>query len=127
MHAPPFEFDPVTFAPPAELVQVGPEGTVRPGRGWTEPLAGQPLEQPFAWALIRLDGADTALLHAVDAGSAAAMRTGMRVRARWADRQRATSAISPVSSQRTGPRAPPEASRRPAAVEPVSMITTPIG
>jgi hypothetical protein len=28
VHAPPFEYDPVTFAPPAELVEVGPEGTV---------------------------------------------------------------------------------------------------
>src|SRR4029077_17588273 len=34
----------------------------------------------------RLDGADTAMLHAVDAGSAAAMRTGLRVRPRWAAR-----------------------------------------
>jgi uncharacterized OB-fold protein len=51
-----------------------------------EPLAGQPLAEPFAWALIRLDGADTAMLHAVDAGSAAAMRTGLRVRPRWAER-----------------------------------------
>jgi uncharacterized OB-fold protein len=51
-----------------------------------EPLAGQPLAEPFAWALIRLDGADTAMLHAVDAGSAAAMRTGLRVRPRWAQR-----------------------------------------
>ena len=25
-------------------------------------------DRPFAWALIRLDGADTALLHVVDAG-----------------------------------------------------------
>ena len=53
---------------------------------WTwmpEPLEGQPLARPFAWALIRLDGADTAMLHAVDAGPAAAMRTGMRVRPRW--------------------------------------------
>jgi uncharacterized OB-fold protein len=48
-----------------------------------EPLAGQPLAHPFAWALIRLDGADTAMLHAVDAGSEANMKTGMRVRARW--------------------------------------------
>ena len=48
-----------------------------------EPLEGQPLAGPFAWALIRLDGADTAMLHAVDAGSPAAMRTGLRVRARW--------------------------------------------
>ena len=26
VHAPPFEYDPVTFAPPAELVEVGPGG-----------------------------------------------------------------------------------------------------
>jgi uncharacterized OB-fold protein len=52
-----------------------------------EPLEGQPLAGPFAWALIRLDGADTCMLHAVDAGpgmgAAAVMRTGLRVRARW--------------------------------------------
>jgi len=51
---------------------------------WTDrPLDGQPLNRPFGWALIRLDGADTAMLHAVDAGSAELMRTGMRVRPRW--------------------------------------------
>jgi uncharacterized protein len=83
VHAPPFEFDPVTFAPPAELVPVGPEGTVTTWSWDPQPLEGQPLTHPFAWALIRLDGADTAMLHAVDAGSSGAMRTGMRVRARW--------------------------------------------
>ncbi|HEX6449667.1 MAG TPA: OB-fold domain-containing protein [Trebonia sp.] len=83
VYAPPFEYDPVTFEPPGELVEVGPEGMVTTWT-WTEhPLEGQPLDRPFAWALIRLDGADTALLHAVDAGSAGAMRTGMRVRPRW--------------------------------------------
>jgi uncharacterized OB-fold protein len=41
--------------------------------------------RPFAWALIKLDGADTALLHAVDAGDESAMSTGMRVRLQWAD------------------------------------------
>ena len=55
---------------------MGPEGTVVSWSWMPEPLAGQPLAEPFAWALIRLDGADTAMLHAVDAGSAAAMRTG---------------------------------------------------
>jgi uncharacterized protein len=67
-------------------VPVGPEGTVVSWSWMPEPLAGQPLAEPFAWALIRLDGADTAMLHAVDAGSAAAMRTGLRVRPRWAAR-----------------------------------------
>ena len=85
VHAPPFEYDPVTSLPPRELVVVGPAGTVISWSWQPAPLAGQPLKRPFGWALIRLDGADTALLHAVDAGSAAAMRTGMRVQARWAD------------------------------------------
>ena len=86
VHAPPFEYDPVSAEPPADLVPVGPEGTVVSWSWMPEPLAGQPLAEPFAWALIRLDGADTAMLHAVDAGSAAAMRTGLRVRPRWAAR-----------------------------------------
>ena len=84
VYAPPFEFDPVTFEPPDDLVPVGPEGTVTTWSWAPQPLEGQPLARPFGWALIRLDGADTAMLHAVDAGSAAAMRTGMRVRPRWA-------------------------------------------
>jgi hypothetical protein len=74
----------VTFRAPAELVEVGSAGTVVSWSWLPSPLDGQPLDRPFAWALIRLDGADTAMLHAVDAGSAAAMRTGMRVTARWA-------------------------------------------
>jgi uncharacterized protein len=86
VHAPPFEYDPVSAEPPGELVPVGPEGTVVSWSWMPEPLAGQPLAEPFAWALIRLDGADTAMLHAVDAGSAAAMRTGLRVRPRWSAR-----------------------------------------
>ena len=55
---------------------------------WTwqpAPLEGQPLDRPFAWALIKLDGADTPLLHAVDAASADAISTGARVHAHWVD------------------------------------------
>jgi uncharacterized protein len=81
VHVPPFEYDPVTFAPPDDLVEVAPEGTVVTWSWDPSPLAGQPLDRPFAWALIRLDGADTAMLHAVDCD---AMVTGMRVRVRWA-------------------------------------------
>jgi uncharacterized protein len=92
VHAPPFEYDPVSAAPPGPLTEVGPEGTVVSWSWMPEPLAGQPLDRPFGWALIRLDGADTAMLHAVDAGPgmgpeigrADLMRTGLRVRARWA-------------------------------------------
>ena len=55
---------------------------------WTwqpAPLEGQPLDRPFAWALIKLDGADTPLLHAVDAGSSDSISTGARVHVHWAD------------------------------------------
>jgi len=46
---PPAEYDPVTFAPPAELVEVGPDGTVLTWSWQPEPREGQPLGHPFAW------------------------------------------------------------------------------
>jgi uncharacterized OB-fold protein len=82
---PPVEYDPVTSESLRELVEVGDAGEVTTWAWQPNPVDGNPLDRPFAWALIRLDGADTAMLHAVDAGSADAMSTGMRVRVRWAD------------------------------------------
>jgi uncharacterized protein len=81
---PPHEYDPETGdAVQAELVEVGPGGTVTSWTWVERPTSRHPLSTPFAFALIRLDGADTALVHAVDAGSADAMATGMRVTPRW--------------------------------------------
>jgi uncharacterized OB-fold protein len=85
VYVPPAEYDQVTFAPPVEFVNVGPGGTVLTWSWQPEPCEGQPLDRPFAWALIQLDGADTGMLHAVDAGTAATMHTGMRVRPRWSE------------------------------------------
>ena len=82
---PPKEYDPDTGDALDELVPVGEAGVVKSWAWVNEPRAKQPLDQPFAYALIQLDGADTALLHAVDAGEPERMETGMRVRARWAD------------------------------------------
>jgi len=84
VHVPPLEYDPGTLAPVTDLVEVGTAGTVVSWTWTDRPVEGQPLDRPFGWALIRLDGADTTLLHAVDAGSREAMRTGLRVRIRWA-------------------------------------------
>jgi hypothetical protein len=80
---PPAEYDPVTSEPLDEFVEVGQAGVVTTWAWVSAPRANQPLDRPFAWALIRLDGADTALLHAVDAGDEARMSTGMRVRVKW--------------------------------------------
>jgi uncharacterized OB-fold protein len=83
---PPQEYDPATGEALSEFAPVGEAGVVTSWTWVTRPRAGKhPLERPFAWALIRLDGADTALLHAVDAGSEERMRTGMRVRVHWRD------------------------------------------
>ncbi|MER6828483.1 OB-fold domain-containing protein [Streptosporangium sp. NPDC000563] len=81
---PPLEYDPETGdAVTEEFVEVGPAGTVESWAWVTVPRKGHPLDRPFAWALIRLDGADTSLVHAVDAGDVRAMRPGLRVRPRW--------------------------------------------
>jgi uncharacterized OB-fold protein len=83
VHAPPLEYDPITLEPLVDLVEVGSAGTVLTWSWMPTPVEGQPLAHAFAWALIRLDGADTPMLHAVDAGSPGQMSTGMRVQARW--------------------------------------------
>ncbi|MFE0137341.1 Zn-ribbon domain-containing OB-fold protein [Streptomyces sp. NPDC059037] len=81
---PPVEYDPVTAEEIRDLVEVAPTGTVTTWAWNHEPRRGQPLQTPFAWVLVKLDGADTALLHALDASGPEAVRTGMRVRIRWA-------------------------------------------
>ena len=82
---PPAEYDPVTYEPLTDVVPVESVGTVLSWTWQSEPLEGQPLDRPFAWALIKLDGADTPLLHAVDAESSDVISTGARVHAHWVD------------------------------------------
>jgi hypothetical protein len=82
---PPQEYDPETAESLDEWVAVGDAGVVTTWAWVHEPRKNQPLDRPFAFALVRLDGADSAMLHAVDAGGESRMSTGMRVRARWRD------------------------------------------
>jgi uncharacterized OB-fold protein len=134
VHVPPLEYDPVTHAPVTDLVGVRSTGTVRSWTWTDRPLDGQPLDRPFGWALILLDGADTALLHAVDAGTRDRMQTGMRVRIRWAaDRTghiRDIECFEPGAPPPAGERvdfgrgANPESTHTPG--EPVTIMTTPI-
>ncbi|HET7350766.1 MAG TPA: OB-fold domain-containing protein [Marmoricola sp.] len=92
---PPPEYDPVTLDPVEDLVEVAAVGVVRTWSWVSEPVQDQPLDRPFAYALVLLDGADTPLLHAVDAGSPDAMETGMRVQARW--REEPVGAITDIA------------------------------
>jgi hypothetical protein len=82
---PPLEYDPDTGdAVEPELVELSDRGVVK-GWAWvTVPLRKHPLGRPFAWALVQMDGADTSLLHALDAPRET-VRNGLPVKVRWRD------------------------------------------
>jgi len=85
---PPIEFDPDTCATlDPDLVEVGPAGTVQSWTWIVEPTPKHPFQEPFAFALVKLDGADTAMVHAVKAAGPQAMSTGMRVRAQFREQR----------------------------------------
>jgi uncharacterized protein len=121
VHVPPAEFDPVTYERLTEIVPVASVGTVVSWTWQSAPLEGQPLDRPFAWALIKLDGADTPLLHAVDATSADAINTGGRVHAHWADEP--VGAITDIAYFALGDDAEPEGSADDR--DPVTMLVVP--
>jgi uncharacterized OB-fold protein len=82
---PPPEYDPDTHEKVTDFVELSPTGTVTSWAWCPEPVAGQPLDRPFAWVQVRLDGADGTLLHALDVASPDEVETGVRVRVRWAE------------------------------------------
>jgi uncharacterized protein len=82
---PPAEFDHQTGDALTAWQEVGVEGVVESWTWEPSPTEGQPLDRPFAWVLVRLNGADTAILHACDAGQPSTMSVGMQVRARFAE------------------------------------------
>lgn len=121
---PPAEYDPVTYEQLTEIVPVSSVGTVVSWTWQPQPLEGQPLDRPFAWALIRLDGADTPLIHAVDVGDAGpdSISTGARVHAHWIDEP--VGAITDIAHFALGDEAedvPPA----PEGLEPVTMLVSP--
>src|SRR6478752_2975466 len=80
--------DPPTGEPVAaegpHWIEVGPRGTVQTFTWVAQPRPGKhTLTKPFAFALIRPDGADTAILHMVDVSGPDALRIGLRVAPRW--------------------------------------------
>ena len=126
VHVPPAEFDPVTYAPLTEIVPVASVGTVASWTWQPEPLEGQPLQRPFAWALITLDGADTPLLHAVDVGetgTSESMATGARVHVHWADKT--VGAITDIAYFALGEELEDVLAESQDDLEPVTMLVVP--
>src|SRR5699024_8284749 len=139
VHVPPVEYDPHTREPLTEMVELGSGdevGGVVVAWTWVPtPTDVNPLDTPFAWALVRFDGADTAMLLPLAAAGPDAVTTGMRVRVRWAAERAgtvhdiacvvaegdddATTGAPSTGSQATDTQATPD--------EPVTGIVTPIG
>jgi uncharacterized OB-fold protein len=128
---PPTEYDPSTSAAVSadgdHWIEVGPRGTVQSFTWVASPRKGKHgLDRPFAFALIRPDGADTALLHTVDCGSADAIRVGMRVAPRWKnERVGSITDIEAWTPLGDGEEPTPPPMHVPDA-EPVTGITVPI-
>ncbi|MEV5607684.1 OB-fold domain-containing protein [Streptomyces sp. NPDC052225] len=118
---PPVEYDPVTADEIRDLVEVGTAGTVTTWAWNPQPRRGQPLDTPFAWVLVKLDGADTALLHALDAPGPEAVRTGQRVRVRWAAER--TGAITDIACFEPDDSAPQDAQPAPHSGEFEDAVT----
>ncbi|HEX4491378.1 MAG TPA: OB-fold domain-containing protein [Acidimicrobiia bacterium] len=128
---PPTEYDPVTSDPVGDFVEVGPLGTVETWTWVEKPRVGkQLLDKPFAFALIRPDGADTAWLHVVDAGSKDMMSTGMRVAPRWSAERvgsvRDIAAWVPLSDGEEAQTAPPRTNVSDEEEGPVTGMISPI-
>ena len=84
---PPLEYDPDSGEGLGvdAIVDLADTGTVTDWAYVNETSPKYPLgDQPFAWALIKIDGADTSLLHAVDG----TVERGTKVRARWRDERK---------------------------------------
>ena len=81
--APPLEYDPETAADAgSDWVKVGPKGTVSTWTWVPQPTHLHTLQEPFAFAFITLDGADTPMIHVVQA-SEDQMQAGLRVEAQF--------------------------------------------
>jgi len=80
---PPTEYDPETSEALTDMVEVAQTGEVVTWTWVQEPRDQSPWDKPHALAMIKLDQADTPLLHAVLVDSPESLNTGTRVRIKW--------------------------------------------
>jgi uncharacterized OB-fold protein len=87
---PPLGYSEVDASEGGQWVEVKPTGTVTAVAGVQKPLDRlHPSDEPFAFVLVKLDGADTALAHVVTDGHDD-VQIGSRVEAVWAEERTGT-------------------------------------
>jgi len=94
---PPLGYSEVDASAGGEWVEVKPTGTVTAVAIVAKPLADlHPSTTPFAFVLVKLDGADTALAHVVTEGHER-VKVGSRVEAVWAADDERTGTIRDIA------------------------------
>ncbi|MGH7893222.1 MAG: OB-fold domain-containing protein [Candidatus Binatia bacterium] len=94
---PPLGYSEVDASAGGAWVEVQPTGIVTAVAGVTKPLEHlHPASQPFAFILVKLDGADTALAHVVTDGHER-VKVGSRVEAVWAADDARTGTIRDIA------------------------------
>lgn len=120
------EVDPDTGNPLSEIVDVASVGVVETWTWVDPPRPGSPWDGPHGLALVRLDGANTPMLHGVLVDSVGDMATGMRVEAVWREERvgHITDLLGFVP-EGTGT-GQPDRTEKSAVADPVRSIRTPI-
>ncbi|KRO94883.1 MAG: hypothetical protein ABS10_04955 [SAR86 cluster bacterium BACL1 MAG-120820-bin45] len=85
VYAPAAEYDPHTREALTELIEVGPGGIIESWSWVHQPSNHHLIQTPFAFALIKLDGADTAMLHMISDCEKSDLAIGNRVKAVWSE------------------------------------------
>ncbi|MEH6621829.1 MAG: OB-fold domain-containing protein [Dietzia maris] len=138
VHLPPVEFDPHTRQALSEFVEIGSgtgiEGVVVVWTWVPEPTDVHKHDSPFAWALVRFDGADTAVLLPLVADGPEAVSSGMRVRLKWSAERTGTihdiACVVPADAQGTDQgdnQGDDDEAPQPSGEDAVTMVVTPIG
>jgi len=87
---PPLEYDPTTGESLEEFVELSDVGEVVTWAWVASPLDKHPIDRPFAWVLVKIDGTDSTMLHVLDVEEKSAVSTGSRVKICWAEEREGT-------------------------------------
>ena len=85
---PPTEYDPRTAESLDDFVPLSDRGRLLYWTWIDQPRDHHQMSQPFAFAMIQLDGADVPFLHRMLADSAKDLSSGMTVKVQWAEERR---------------------------------------
>ena len=85
---PPTEYDPRTAESLDDFVPLSDRGRLLYWTWIDQPRDHHQMSQPFAFAMIQLDGADVPFLHRMLADSAEDLSLGMAVKVQWAEERR---------------------------------------